>query len=75
MPHYKSKSAFAVLSPRESELLRLFAEARTVREISKKLRITQTTVRNHTQAILRKLKLHTKLEAVVSAFRSGWVKP
>ncbi len=75
MGRYRSKSAFSILSPREAEMLRLFSEGRTVRDIAKRLRITQTTVRNHTQAILRKLKLHTKLDAVVSAFRSGWIKP
>jgi DNA-binding CsgD family transcriptional regulator len=61
------------LTPREKEILRHMAEGQSAPTIGKELFISTVTVRNHIQAILRKLDVHSKLEAVVFAFQNGLV--
>ena len=61
------------LPPREKEILRHMAEGQSAPAIGKALFISTVTVRNHIQAILRKLDVHSKLEAVVFAFQHGLV--
>ncbi len=63
------------LTPRERQILHLLAEGRTATAISRQLYISHATVRNHTQHILAKLGLHSKLEAVAYAYRCGLIKP
>jgi len=63
----------ASLSPRERGVLRRIAQGRDTQEIADELGIHAVTVRNHIQRILSKLGVHSRLEAVVVAFRSGWV--
>lgn len=58
------------LSRREREVLALMANGAASREIAERLCISLTTVRNHTQNILAKLGVHSKLEAVALAFRN-----
>ena len=58
------------LTARESEILRLFADGVGTEEIADSLFISVTTVRNHSQNILRKLDAHSKLEAVAIALRN-----
>ena len=58
------------LSLRELEVLRLLADGRSKEHIADSLFISVTTVRNHVQNILRKLEVHSKLEAVALALRS-----
>ena len=57
------------LSKREKEILRCMAEGLSTSEIAKKHFIAPVTVRNHVQNILQKLDVHTKLAAVVFAYR------
>ena len=57
------------LTPREKEILRCLAEGLTTAAIGKKLFIAPVTVRNHVQSILNKLDVHTKLAAVVFAYK------
>lgn len=57
----------AHLSLRELEVLRLVADGRTTEEIARRLCICQSTTRNHIQRILRKLAVHSRLEAVAIA--------
>jgi PAS domain S-box-containing protein len=58
------------LSGRELEVLRLLAEGIGTQEIADSLFISVATTRNHIQNILRKLEVHSKMEAVALAFRS-----
>jgi PAS domain S-box-containing protein len=58
------------LTPREREILRLLASGEDTQAIARRLFITTATVRNHTQNILTKLDVHSRLEAVALAFRS-----
>jgi PAS domain S-box-containing protein len=57
------------LTAREKEILRRLAEGLSTAAIGKKLFISPVTVRNHIQNILHKLDVHTKLAAVVFAYR------
>lgn len=58
------------LTPREQDILRCLAEAMPTARIADKLDISPVTVRNHTQRILQKLGVHSKLHAVVHAYRN-----
>lgn len=69
MSPMESASPLKVLTLREQEVLRFIARGESAKGIAKQLRISTTTARNHTQKILIKLGLHTKLEAVAVAFR------
>lgn len=62
-----------VLTSREKEILKCLAEGMGTGAISKKLFIATVTVRNHVQSILHKLDVHTKVAAVVLAYRHGLV--
>jgi DNA-binding CsgD family transcriptional regulator len=57
------------LTAREQDILRCLAEAMPTSRIAEKLDISPVTVRNHTQRILQKLGVHSKLHAVVHAYR------
>ena len=61
------------LTEREREILRLVAAGLQNKEIAQKLGISLATVRNHVHNILEKLEVHSRLEAVLLAFRQGWV--
>jgi len=65
----EQSSPLSVLTPREQEVLRLIARGESAKGIAEKLRISPSTARNHTQNILAKLGIHTKLEALALAFR------
>jgi DNA-binding NarL/FixJ family response regulator len=63
------------LTARELEILRALTAGRTTREICDELSIAPNTLRTHVQNITGKLKVHSKLEAVVFALRYGLVDP
>lgn len=58
-----------LLSPRETEILRLLATGAGTREIAQALSISVATVRNHIQQIMTSLHTHSRLEAVVKALQ------
>lgn len=57
----------ADLTPRESEILCLLAEGQSNKVIARNLGITDGTVKLHVKAILRKLEVHSRVEAAVIA--------
>jgi len=58
------------LSPREEEILKLLTEGTRTGAMAKGLGISEKTARTHVQNILRKLGLHSRIEAVVYAFKN-----
>jgi len=66
----RGDAASAALTAREQDILRCLAEAMPTVRIAAKLDISPVTVRNHTQRILQKLGVHSKLHAVVHAYRN-----
>jgi DNA-binding NarL/FixJ family response regulator len=59
------------LSERELDVLKLFAEGKTTRDISKELFVSVKTVGTHKQNILKKLKLKTTVDIVKYALKKG----
>ncbi len=57
------------LTTREREIILGFAEGLSTNALSDRLGIAAVTVRNHTQRILLKFDVHSKLAAVVYAYR------
>jgi PAS domain S-box-containing protein len=69
----RSATAATNLSKREHEVLRLMAKGDGTSEIARKLSIEKTTASNHIQHVMRKLNVHTRLEAVRRAEMAGLV--
>jgi DNA-binding NarL/FixJ family response regulator len=59
------------LTPRELEVLQMLADGATPDEIARDLHMSKHTLRTHTQNVLTKLGVHTKLDAIVAALRFG----
>jgi two-component system response regulator DevR len=59
------------LSPREREVLDLLAEGCSNRQIAARLFIAETTVKGHVAALLDKLDVDSRLQAVVRAAQRG----
>lgn len=66
--------AESFLTPREIELLQLFARGASYKEAARELQISPLTVGNHVKSIYRKLAVNSRGEAVYSAMRSGQLK-
>jgi len=59
------------LTPRQREVLELLGDGKDAREIAATLGVTVATVRTHIRHILRALRVHTQLAAVVRACPRG----
>jgi two-component system nitrate/nitrite response regulator NarL len=59
------------LTPRELEILQHLAEGQSNKVIARELGITDGTVKLHVKAILRKLKVRSRVEAAVIAVEQG----
>jgi two-component system nitrate/nitrite response regulator NarL len=62
---------FAELTPREREILCHVAEGQSNKVIARNLGISDGTVKLHVKAVLRKLGLHSRVEAAVKAVEHG----
>ncbi len=61
------------LTPREIQILSLMAEGHAPEAIAAELGMSPNTLRTHTQNVLMKLGVHSKVEALVVAIRHGKV--
>jgi len=73
-PKSDIKSPFSGLTPRETEILGLLAEGQSNKTIARNLGISDGTVKLHVKAILRKLDVHSRVEAAVMAVEYGLSK-
>ena len=61
------------LTPREREVLQLLAQGLSNKDIAARLTISEHTAKFHVNAVLAKLGVQRRTEAVVRAARLGWV--
>ncbi len=64
----------ASLTTREKEILQLIANGNSNKLIARELDISDGTVKVHVKNLLRKLKVHSRLEAAVWALSNGFGK-
>jgi len=67
----EQEDPFAVLTPREFEILTLLAEGQSNKVIARNLGISDGTVKLHVKAILRKLNISSRITAAVMAVEHG----
>jgi DNA-binding NarL/FixJ family response regulator len=65
-------TAFALLSPREREVLALLSEGLGNAQIAEHLSISEKTVRNHVSNLFDKLGVWTRAQAIVFARDRGF---
>jgi len=63
----------AQFTVREMEVLILMTEGLSTASMSRRLGIAPHTVEWHVQHVIEKLQVHTKLQAVIAASRSGLI--
>ena len=63
------------LTEREKQVVELICKGMKNREIAEKLFITETTVRHHLTSVFNKLKITSRLELVIYAFKNNLVSP
>ncbi len=67
----EAEQPFTELTPREREILGHLAEGQSNKVIARHLDISDGTVKLHVKAILRKLGVHSRVEAAVMAVEHG----
>ncbi len=70
----RGADAFDVLTPRELQVVKLIAEARSSKEIAAELVISVKTVERHRQNILEKLGMRDRVELTRYAIRRGLIQ-
>jgi len=69
------RARFADLTPRERDILQRVARGLSNRAIAEELHLSEATIKTHITRILSKLDLSSRVQAVVLAYESGFVRP
>ena len=67
-------SEYESLTPRERETLAWLAQGASNKQIARTLDVAESTIKVHVQNILRKLSLHSRVQAAVYAVENGFDK-
>ncbi|CAN5924348.1 response regulator transcription factor [soil metagenome] len=70
---HADREIFSPITPRELMVLDAAAHGQSNKEIARALAISDQTVKNHMTAILRKLAVNDRTQAVTQALRHGWL--
>lgn len=63
-----------MLTPREAEVLRYLMRGLTVRQVARQLKLSPKTVDTHKTLMMRKLRVHNRVELIWYAIRAGMVQ-
>jgi DNA-binding NarL/FixJ family response regulator len=74
-PASSDTSAVTALTEREREVLIELIRGKSNAEIATRLFLAETTVKTHVAAVLRKLGLRDRLQAVIYGYEHGLVRP
>jgi two-component system, NarL family, response regulator DevR len=69
----KTAPARPALSEKQAEILRLISEGFSNREIAGRIHLSENTVKSHLQEIFSKLGVRNRVEAAVTAARTGLI--
>jgi DNA-binding NarL/FixJ family response regulator len=68
------EQAIAEFTPRELDVLRLLADGHDTATLARRLGIAPHTVEWHVSHVIEKLRVHSKLQAVIAAARLGLIE-
>jgi two-component system invasion response regulator UvrY len=68
------RSPFAILTPREVEVLRLIALGHTIKDCALQLQLSPSTVDNHKSRLMKKLDVHRSIDLTRLAVREGLIR-
>jgi len=63
----RAADAEVSLTPRQAQVLHLLARGCSTEQMAHELGVANDTIRNHVRAVLRRLGVHSRLEAVIEA--------
>jgi two-component system response regulator NreC len=63
--------SYDLLTPREREILQLFAEGKSPKEVASLLNLSLYTIETHRSNVFQKLNLHSTAELILYAVRKG----
>lgn len=70
----KNENLYDSLTPREKEILAWLTKGISNKEIARFLSVSESTIKLHVQNILRKLNLHSRVQAAIYALEHGFDK-
>lgn len=70
----KDEDLYDSLTPREKEILAWLTKGISNKEIARFLNVSESTIKLHVQNLLRKLNLHSRVQAAVYALEHGFDK-